>query len=128
MPLETNNVATTPLPASILDSTTIPEASPFLTAVKKGEASGIVVESRIDAGRGVVATLLVSRGTLKIGDIVVAGANWGRVKALLNYNGTRKSEAIPSEPVEILGLNSVPQAGDQFAVVKSEASLFTTAN
>ena len=92
-----------------------------LKAVKKGEASGVVVESRIDAGRGVVATLLVSRGTLKIGDIVVAGANWGRVKALLNYNGTKKSEAIPSEPVEILGLNSVPQAGDQFAVVKSEA-------
>ena len=92
-----------------------------LKAVKKGEASGIVVESRIDAGRGVVATLLVSRGTLKIGDIVVAGAYWGRVKALLNYNGTKKSEAIPSEPVEILGLNSVPQAGDQFAVVKSEA-------
>ena len=92
-----------------------------LKAVKKGEASGIVVESRIDAGRGVVATLLVSRGTLKIGDIVVAGANWGRVKALLDNQGTRKDEAIPSEPVEILGLNSVPQAGDQFAVVKSEA-------
>jgi len=92
-----------------------------LKAVQKGEASGVVVESRIDAGRGVVATLLVSRGTLKIGDIVVAGANWGRVKALLDHKGTRKSEAVPSEPVEILGLNSVPQAGDQFAVVKSEA-------
>ena len=92
-----------------------------LKAVKKGEASGVVVESRIDAGRGVVATLLVSRGTLKIGDIIVAGANWGRVKALLDHKGSRKNGAIPSQPIEILGLNSVPQAGDQFAVVKSEA-------
>ncbi len=92
-----------------------------LKAVKEGDASGVVVESRVDAGRGVVATLLVSRGTLKIGDIVVAGANWGRVKALLDYKGDRRKLAVPSEPVEILGLNSVPQAGDQFAVVKSES-------
>ncbi|MDG2000597.1 MAG: translation initiation factor IF-2 [Alphaproteobacteria bacterium] len=92
-----------------------------LKAVKEGDASGVVVESRVDAGRGVVATLLVSRGTLKIGDIVVAGANWGRVKALLDYKGDRRKFAVPSEPVEILGLNSVPQAGDQFAVVKSES-------
>ena len=92
-----------------------------LKAVKEGDASGVVVESRVDAGRGVVATLLVSRGTLKIGDIVVAGANWGRVKALLDYKGDRRELAVPSEPVEILGLNSVPQAGDQFAVVKSES-------
>ena len=92
-----------------------------LKAVKEGDASGVVVESRVDAGRGVVATLLISRGTLKIGDIVVAGANWGRVKALLDYKGDRRKLAVPSEPVEILGLNSVPQAGDQFAVVKSES-------
>jgi translation initiation factor IF-2 len=80
-----------------------------------------VVESRVDAGRGVVATLLVSSGSLKVGDIVVAGANWGRVKALLDDKGNRKNIAEPSEPVEILGLNSVPQAGDQFAVVNSES-------
>ena len=92
-----------------------------LRAVKDGNASGVVVESRIDAGRGVVATLLVSRGSLKVGDIVVAGANWGRVKALLDYKGNRKKIAEPSDPVEILGLNSVPQAGDQFAVVNSES-------
>ena len=92
-----------------------------LKAVKNGNASGVVVESRIDAGRGVVATLLVSRGSLKIGDIVVAGASWGRVKALLDYKGNRKKIAEPSDPVEILGLNSVPQAGDQFAVVNSES-------
>ena len=92
-----------------------------LKAAKNGNASGVVVESRVDAGRGVVATLLVSSGTLKLGDIVIAGANWGRVKALLDDKGNRKKIAEPSEPVEILGLNSVPQAGDQFAVVNSEA-------
>ena len=92
-----------------------------LKAEKKCNASGVVVESRVDAGRGVVATLLVSSGSLKVGDIVVAGANWGRVKALLNDKGNRKNIAEPSEPVEILGLNSVPQAGDQFAVVNSES-------
>ena len=92
-----------------------------LKAEKKGNASGVVVESRVDAGRGVVATLLVSSGSLKVGDIVVAGANWGRVKALLDDKGNRKNIAEPSEPVEILGLNSVPQAGDQFAVVNSES-------
>ena len=92
-----------------------------LKAEKNGNASGVVVESRVDAGRGVVATLLVSSGTLKLGDIVIAGANWGRVKALLDDKGNRKKIAEPSEPIEILGLNSVPQAGDQFAVVNSEA-------
>ena len=92
-----------------------------LKAVKEGNASGVVVESRVDVGRGVVATLLVSSGSLKVGDIVVAGANYGRVKALLDDKGNNKKIAEPSEPVEILGLNSVPQAGDQFAVVNSES-------
>jgi len=92
-----------------------------LKAVKEGNASGVVVESRVDVGRGVVATLLVSSGSLKVGDIVVAGANYGRVKALLDDKGNNRKIAEPSEPVEILGLNSVPQAGDQFAVVNSES-------
>ena len=92
-----------------------------LKAVKEGNASGVVVESRVDVGRGVVATLLVSSGSLKVGDIVVAGANYGRVKALLDDKGKNRKIAEPSEPVEILGLNSVPQAGDQFAVVNSES-------
>ena len=92
-----------------------------LKAVKEGNASGVVVESRVDIGRGVVATLLVSSGSLKVGDIVVAGANYGRVKALLDDKGNNRKIAEPSEPVEILGLNSVPQAGDQFAVVNSES-------
>ena len=92
-----------------------------LKAVKEGSASGVVVESRVDVGRGVVATLLVSSGSLKVGDIVVAGAHYGRVKALLDDKGNSRKIAEPSEPVEILGLNSVPQAGDQFAVVNSES-------
>ena len=92
-----------------------------LKAVKEGSASGVVVESRVDVGRGVVATLLISSGSLKVGDIVVAGAHYGRVKALLDDKGNSKKIAEPSEPVEILGLNSVPQAGDQFAVVNSES-------
>jgi len=92
-----------------------------LKAVKEGSASGVVVESRVDVGRGVVATLLISSGSLKVGDIVVAGAHYGRVKALLDDKGNSRKIAVPSEPVEILGLNSVPQAGDQFAVVNSES-------
>jgi len=92
-----------------------------LKAVKEGGATGVVVESRVDVGRGVVATLLVSSGSLKVGDIVVAGAHYGRVKALLDDKGNTRKIAEPSEPVEILGLNSVPQAGDQFAVVNSES-------
>jgi translation initiation factor IF-2 len=92
-----------------------------LKAVKEGSASGVVVESRVDVGRGVVATLLISSGSLKVGDIVVAGAHYGRVKALLDDKGNSRKIAEPSEPVEILGLNSVPQAGDQFAVVNSES-------
>ena len=92
-----------------------------LKAVRKGIASGIVVESRVDTGRGVVATLLVSRGNLKVGDILVAGENWGKIRALLDHNNKNKSEAYPSDPVEILGLNSAPQAGDIFTVVETEA-------
>ena len=92
-----------------------------LKAVKEGSASGVVVESRVDVGRGVVATLLISSGSLKVGDIVVAGAHYGRVKALLDDKGNSRKIAEPSEPVEILGLNTVPQAGDQFAVVNSES-------
>ena len=92
-----------------------------LKAVRNGIASGIVVESRVDTGRGVVATLLVSRGNLKVGDILVAGENWGKIRALLDHNNKNKSEAYPSDPVEILGLNSAPQAGDIFTVVETEA-------
>jgi translation initiation factor IF-2 len=83
-------------------------------------ASGIVVEAQLDKGRGPVATVLVQRGTLELGDIFVAGAAWGRVRALVNDKGDQVKEAGPSVPVEVLGLNSAPEAGDQFVVVESE--------
>jgi translation initiation factor IF-2 len=85
------------------------------------EAGGMVVEAQLDKGRGPVATVLVQRGTLKLGDIFVAGSAWGRVRALVNDKGQQVKEAFPSTPVEVLGLNSAPEAGDQFDVVPNEA-------
>lgn len=84
-------------------------------------AEGVVVEAKLDKGRGSVATVLVQRGTLRVGDIFVAGAEWGRVRALINDQGQQVKEAGPSQPVEVLGLNGVPGAGDDVAVVDSEA-------
>lgn len=83
-------------------------------------ASGSVVEARVDRGRGAVATILVQRGTIKVGDLVVAGSAYGRVRALINDKGVDIKEAGPSVPVEILGLDGAPDAGDEFAVVESE--------
>jgi len=84
-------------------------------------AEGSVIESRLDRGRGPVATVLVQKGTLRQGDIVVAGAEWGRVRAMLDDKGRSVPDAGPSLPVEILGLAGVPTAGEQFVVVDSEA-------
>ena len=84
------------------------------------EAHGTIVEAKLDRGRGVVATVLVQRGTLKVGDLVVAGAQWGRARALLNDRGQPVESAGPSTPVEILGLDGVPEPGDLLAVVESE--------
>ncbi|WP_320821177.1 translation initiation factor IF-2 [Thalassolituus sp.] len=85
-----------------------------------GPGQGVVVESRLDKGRGPVATLLVQNGMLKKGDIVLAGTCYGRARALLDENGEQTAEAGPSIPVEILGLNGTPEAGDNFMVVESE--------
>ena len=82
--------------------------------------SGSVVEARIDKGRGTVATLLLQRGTLRVGDIIVAGASYGRVRALIDDKGKDLKEAGPSVPVEVLGLDLPPEAGDEFAAVESE--------
>ena len=82
---------------------------------------GVVIEAKLDKGRGAVSTVLVNRGTLKRGDIVVAGAQWGRVRALLNERGEQLTEAGPSTPVEILGLDGTPSPGDLLAVVEDEA-------
>jgi translation initiation factor IF-2 len=84
-------------------------------------ADGAVIEAKLDKGRGPVATVLVQRGTLRHGDLVVAGAEWGRVRALVNERGETVEQALPAEPVEILGLSGVPEAGDEFVVVESEA-------
>lgn len=91
-----------------------------LKANPKPRASGVVVESRIDRGKGVVTTLLVQRGMLRVGDLVVAGASYGKAKKLLNDKGVDLDSAGPSVPVEIWGLNEAPAAGDPFAVVNSE--------
>ncbi|MBK0401095.1 translation initiation factor IF-2 [Limibaculum sp. M0105] len=84
-------------------------------------AEGAVIEAKLDVGRGPVATVLVQRGTLKLGDIFVVGEQWGRVRALMNDQGERVEEAGPSEPVEVLGLQGTPEAGDTLNVVESEA-------
>jgi translation initiation factor IF-2 len=85
------------------------------------DADGVVIESKLDKGRGPVATVLVKRGTLKRGDIVVAGGQWGRVKALNNERGQQVEDARPATPVEVLGLDGAPDPGDQVVVVDSEA-------
>jgi translation initiation factor IF-2 len=84
-------------------------------------AEGTVIEARLDRGRGPVATVLVQRGTLRTGDLVVAGSQWGRVRALLDDQGLTRQEAGPSMPVEVLGFSGSPEAGDRVAVVESEA-------
>ena len=84
-------------------------------------AEGTVIEAKLDRGRGPVATVLVQRGTLRVGDIVVAGAEMGRVRALISDQGDTVEEAGPSVPVEVLGFNGPPEAGDRLAVVENEA-------
>jgi translation initiation factor IF-2 len=91
-----------------------------LKAVSVGPAKGVVIESRLDKGRGPVATVLVQKGTLKKGDMLLAGLEYGRVRALVNEAGQQVNEAGPSIPVEVLGLSGVPSAGDEAAVVKDE--------
>ena len=99
------------LQAEVMDLKADPERS----------AEGVVIEAKLDKGRGPVATILVKRGTLKKGDLVVAGSSFGRVRALLNERGEQLSEAGPSVPVEILGLNEAPSPGEPLAVVENEA-------
>ncbi|RDB62215.1 translation initiation factor IF-2 [Gordonibacter sp. 28C] len=91
-----------------------------LKANPNAEASGFVIEANLDKGRGPVATVLVQRGTMHPGDIVVAGTSYGRVRALVDPRGKHVDAALPADPVEILGLNSVPTAGDEFRVFEDE--------
>jgi translation initiation factor IF-2 len=83
-------------------------------------ASGVVIESKVDKGRGIVTTILVQRGSLKLGDIIVAGGSFGKVRMINDDKGLVITEALPSMPVEILGLSETPDAGDQFAIVTNE--------
>jgi translation initiation factor IF-2 len=91
-----------------------------LKANPKTEASGTVIESRLDPGRGPVVTVLVQRGTLKVGDALVAGAHWGRVRAMHDYRGQKMKVAEPGDPVEVLGFDGVPEAGEHVRVVENE--------
>src|ERR1700722_14683383 len=99
------------LQAELLDLVADPDRS----------AEGTVIEARLDRGRGPVATVLVQRGTLKVGALVVAGSHWGRVRALIDDKGETLAAALPSTPVEVLGFSGAPEAGDRVAVVESEA-------
>jgi translation initiation factor IF-2 len=92
-----------------------------LTANPDRPAEGVIVEAKLERGRGPVGTALIQRGTLHVGDLVVAGSAYGRVRALINELGEQVTSAGPSVPVEVLGFDSAPEAGDQFAVVENEA-------
>ncbi|MCG7392772.1 translation initiation factor IF-2 [Microvirga sp. ACRRW] len=106
---------------SLLEGLSLQSEILDLKANPERSAEGTVIEAKLDRGRGPVATVLVQRGTLRTGDIVVAGAEWGRVRALINDLGANTKEAGPSVPVEVLGFNGTPEAGDRVAVVESEA-------
>ncbi|MBP6682331.1 MAG: translation initiation factor IF-2 [Halioglobus sp.] len=106
--------------SELLDAVLLQAEVLELTAARDVPAQGIVIESRLDKGRGPVASLLIQSGTLRRGDVVLAGLQFGRVRAMLDENGEPIDEAGPSIPVEILGLNGTPDAGDQFAVVENE--------
>ncbi len=92
-----------------------------LRANPEPHGEGIVIEAKLERGRGPVGTVLVQRGTLRVGDIIVAGTAWGRVRALLDDHGANIQSAGPSVPAEVLGFDSAPEAGDQFAVVENDA-------
>src|SRR5207245_6266362 len=99
-----------------------------LKANPNAEASGPIIESRLDVGRGPVATMLIHRGTLRVGDALVAGDAWGKVRALYNFRGEKVKEAKPGDPVEILGFDKPPPAGELGRVVENERRARDLAN
>ncbi len=99
-----------------------------LKANPNRRASGTIIESSLDKGRGYISTVLVANGTLKVGDIVLAGTSWGRVKAMFNERNANIKSAAPAEPAIILGLNGAPTAGDQFHVIETEQEAREIAN
>ncbi|GHM58753.1 MAG: hypothetical protein sL5_08630 [Candidatus Mesenet longicola] len=91
-----------------------------LRAVTDCHASGIVIESKVDKSRGILATLVVQQGTLKIGDIIVIGNGYGKIRSMFDHNGKNEKVALPSAPIEVAGLDIIPSSGDQFVIVESE--------
>ena len=104
----------------LLETITVVAELEELQANPDTEASGTVIESKLDPGRGPVVTILVQRGTLQVGDPIVAGAHWGKVRAMHDYVGERVKQAEPGEPVEILGFDGVPEAGEHVHVVEND--------
>jgi translation initiation factor IF-2 len=112
----------------LLDTILVVAELEELEANPDAQASGVVIESKLDPGRGPVVTLLVQRGTLRVGDALAAGAHWGRVRAMVDYNGARVDEAHPGDPVEVLGFDSVPEAGEHARVVDNDRTARQMAN
>src|SRR3954470_6580309 len=105
---------------SLLDTIQLVTDLEELKANSGAEASGAVIESKLDPGRGPVVTILIQRGTLRVGDALVAGAHFGRVRAMQDFIGTRLKRATPGQPVEVLGFDGVPEAGEHVRVVKND--------
>jgi translation initiation factor IF-2 len=104
----------------LLDTILLMSEVEELRANPDAPASGTVIESKLDPGRGPVVTILIGRGTLEVGDALVAGAHWGRVRAMNDFMGSRVSQALPGEPVEVLGFDGVPEAGERVRAVENE--------
>ncbi len=104
----------------LLDTILVVAELEDLKANPDAEASGVVVESKLDPGRGPVVTVLIQRGTLRVGDALLAGPQWGKVRAMHDYTGARIKQAVPGDPVEILGFDGVPDAGETVRVVEND--------
>jgi translation initiation factor IF-2 len=112
----------------LLDTILVVAELEELEANPKAQASGVVIESKLDPGRGPVVTLLIQRGTLHVGDALVAGSHWGKVRAMVDYAGKRVDKAEPGDPVEVLGFDSVPDAGEFARVVDNDRTARHQAN
>lgn len=106
---------------NLLDAINLQAELMELTANPNRDGEGVVIEARLERGRGSVATVIVQRGTLRVGDIIVAGSEWGRVRAMINDQGVQLKEAGPSTPIELLGLSGAPSSGDSVVVVEDES-------
>jgi translation initiation factor IF-2 len=112
----------------LLDTILVVTELEELKANPSAEASGVVIESKLDPGRGPVVTLLIQRGTLRVGDAVVGGSHWGKVRAMHDYVGERVKTAVPGDPVEVLGFDGVPEAGEHVRVVENDRRARQLAN